>query len=69
MDWRLCACAISTSLARARIPTSPYSGVLAKFITQMLSGEQPTIFGDGKQSRDFTYIDNVGLRQFAGLPG
>jgi nucleoside-diphosphate-sugar epimerase len=40
-------------------PTSPYSGVLAKFITQMLKGEQPTIFGDGKQSRDFTYIDNV----------
>jgi UDP-glucose 4-epimerase len=40
-------------------PTSPYSGVLAKFITQMLSGEQPTIFGDGKQSRDFTYIENV----------
>lgn len=40
-------------------PTSQYSGVLAKFITQMLNGEQPTIFGDGKQSRDFTYIDNV----------
>jgi UDP-glucose 4-epimerase len=40
-------------------PTSPYSGVLAKFITQMLSGGQPTIFGDGKQSRDFTYIENV----------
>ena len=40
-------------------PTSPYSGVLAKFITQMLRGEQPTIFGDGTQSRDFTYIDNA----------
>jgi nucleoside-diphosphate-sugar epimerase len=40
-------------------PSSPYSGVLAKFITQMLSGQQPTIFGDGEQSRDFTYIDNV----------
>jgi nucleoside-diphosphate-sugar epimerase len=40
-------------------PTSPYSGVLAKFITQMLQGEQPTIFGDGEQSRDFTYIDNA----------
>jgi len=40
-------------------PSSPYSGVLAKFITQMLSGEQPTIFGDGEQSRDFTYIDNA----------
>lgn len=40
-------------------PTSFYSGVLAKFTTQMLRGEQPTIFGDGEQSRDFTYIENV----------
>jgi len=40
-------------------PSSPYSGVLAKFITTMLKGEQPTIFGDGEQSRDFTYIDNA----------
>ena len=40
-------------------PTSPYSGVLAKFITQMLKGESPTILGDGEQSRDFTYIDNA----------
>ncbi len=40
-------------------PTSPYSGVLAKFITLMLDGKQPTIFGDGEQSRDFTYIDNA----------
>src|SRR5436190_1271251 len=40
-------------------PSSPYSGVLAKFITQMLHGEQPTIHGDGEQSRDFTYIDNA----------
>jgi UDP-glucose 4-epimerase len=40
-------------------PTSPYSGVLAKFITSMLKSEEPTIFGDGEQSRDFTYIDNA----------
>jgi nucleoside-diphosphate-sugar epimerase len=40
-------------------PSSPYSGVLAKFITMMLRGEPPTIFGDGEQSRDFTYIDNA----------
>jgi nucleoside-diphosphate-sugar epimerase len=40
-------------------PSSPYSGVLAKFITQMLSGQRPTVFGDGEQSRDFTYIDNA----------
>lgn len=38
---------------------SPYSGVLAKFITAMLAGRKPTICGDGSQSRDFTFIDNV----------
>jgi nucleoside-diphosphate-sugar epimerase len=38
---------------------SPYSGVLAKFILQMLQGTRPTIFGSGEQARDFTYIDNV----------
>jgi UDP-glucose 4-epimerase len=40
-------------------PTSQYSGVLARFISQMTTGETPTIFGDGSTSRDFTYIDNV----------
>jgi UDP-glucose 4-epimerase len=40
-------------------PTSMYSGVLAIFISKMLAGEQPTIYGDGEQSRDFTFIDNV----------
>jgi UDP-glucose 4-epimerase len=40
-------------------PSSAYSGVLAKFSVQMLGGEQPTIFGDGETSRDFTYIDNA----------
>jgi nucleoside-diphosphate-sugar epimerase len=40
-------------------PSSPYSGVMAKFITQMLTGKAPTIFGDGTQSRDFTYVDNT----------
>ena len=38
---------------------SQYSAVLAKFITQMSRNESPTIFGDGEQSRDFTFIDNV----------
>ena len=38
---------------------SEYSAVLAKFISQMLAGEQPTIFGDGRQSRDFLYIENA----------
>jgi UDP-glucose 4-epimerase len=40
-------------------PSSQYSGVLAKFALQMLKAEPPTIFGDGTQSRDFTYIDNA----------
>ena len=40
-------------------PTSHYSGVLAIFCRRLLAGEQPTIYGDGEQSRDFTYIDNV----------
>ncbi len=40
-------------------PDSPYSGVLARFIQQMLRDEQPTIFGDGEQTRDFTYVENV----------
>jgi nucleoside-diphosphate-sugar epimerase len=40
-------------------PTSHYSGVMALFCRKMLAGEQPTIYGDGEQSRDFTYVDNV----------
>src|SRR6185369_5778503 len=40
-------------------PTSPYSGVLSLFISALLEGKRPTIFGDGEQSRDFTYVDNV----------
>ncbi|HVY60275.1 MAG TPA: NAD-dependent epimerase/dehydratase family protein, partial [Planctomycetota bacterium] len=40
-------------------PNSYYSGVIAKFIRMMLKGEPPTIRGDGTQSRDFTYVENV----------
>jgi UDP-N-acetylglucosamine/UDP-N-acetyl-alpha-D-glucosaminouronate 4-epimerase len=40
-------------------PGSPYSGVLSRFITAMLEGQPPTVFGDGEQSRDFTYVSNV----------
>ena len=40
-------------------PNSPYSAVIPLFVAALLSGKQPTIFGDGTQSRDFTYIDNV----------
>jgi nucleoside-diphosphate-sugar epimerase len=38
---------------------SPYSGVIAKFCTQALAGTTPTILGDGKQSRDFVYVENI----------
>jgi len=40
-------------------PTSIYSAVIPKFIDALLEGRPPVIFGDGEQSRDFTYIDNV----------
>jgi UDP-glucose 4-epimerase len=38
---------------------SPYSGVIARFCTAALEGQSPTIFGDGRQSRDFIYVENV----------
>jgi nucleoside-diphosphate-sugar epimerase len=40
-------------------PSSQYSGVISRFISALLSREPPVIYGDGEQSRDFTYIDNV----------
>lgn len=40
-------------------PRGPYAAVIPKFINTMLAGERPVIYGDGEQSRDFTYIDNV----------
>lgn len=40
-------------------PRSPYTGVLSKFIVAYLEGREPVIFGDGEQSRDFTYVANV----------
>jgi UDP-glucose 4-epimerase len=40
-------------------PKSPYSGVIALFIAAMLTGRAPRIDGDGRQSRDFTYVDNA----------
>lgn len=40
-------------------PSSPYSGVLAKFCTAYLEESQPVIFGDGEQTRDFTYVENA----------
>jgi len=40
-------------------PASMYSGVISRFIDALMTGQQPVIFGDGEQSRDFTYIANV----------
>src|ERR1044072_3472385 len=46
-------------LAPRQDPGSQYSGVVSRFISTLLSDERPVIYGDGEQSRDFTYIDNV----------
>lgn len=40
-------------------PSSPYSGIISLFMTALLDGKPPTIFGDGEQSRDFTYVEDV----------
>ncbi|MBQ3602217.1 MAG: SDR family oxidoreductase [Clostridia bacterium] len=44
---------------RRQSPDGAYAAVIPKFIKMLMNGEQPTINGDGKQSRDFTYIENV----------
>jgi UDP-N-acetylglucosamine 4-epimerase len=44
---------------RRQDPDGPYAAVIPRFIKQLLRGEAPTIYGDGRQSRDFTYIENV----------
>ena len=44
---------------RRQDPHGVYAAVIPKFIKQLMNNEQPVIYGDGKQSRDFTYIDNV----------
>ena len=44
---------------RRQDPDSAYAAVIPKFIKQLMNGEKPTINGDGRQSRDFTYIENI----------
>ena len=44
---------------RRQDPDGAYAAVIPKFLKQLLNGETPTINGDGKQSRDFTYVENV----------
>jgi UDP-glucose 4-epimerase len=48
-------------------PSSPYSGVISKFVTVMSQGERPTIYGDGHQTRDFTYVANVVAANLAAM--
>ena len=48
-------------------PFSQYAAAIPNFITRVLKGQAPIIFGDGEQSRDFTYVDNVVLANFLAL--
>ncbi len=63
--WSSCFALESISLRYFNVfgprqdPASPYSGVLSLFMTAILERRAPTIFGDGEQSRDFTFIDDV----------
>lgn len=52
-------------------PSSPYSGVISLFISALIDGRAPTIYGDGEQTRDFTYVANVvdGVLRAAGADG
>ncbi len=52
-------------------PSSPYSGVISVFATSLLNNRSPLIFGDGEQTRDFTYVTNVvdGVLRAAEAPG
>lgn len=52
-------------------PSSPYSGVISLFISALCEGRQPTIYGDGEQTRDFTYVANVvdGVLRACHAPG
>jgi nucleoside-diphosphate-sugar epimerase len=51
-------------------PGSPYSGVISLFATALIDGRRPTIYGDGEQTRDFTYVSNVvdGVLRAADVP-
>ena len=51
----------------AQDPSSEYSAVIPKFVSRLLAGHQLIVFGDGEQSRDFTYIDNVVEANLAAL--
>jgi UDP-glucose 4-epimerase len=48
-------------------PSSPYSGVISRFAAVMRQGERPVIYGDGRQTRDFTYVENVVAANLAAM--
>ena len=56
---RPCRCVTSTSSARGRIPKSQYAAAIPLFTTAILEDRPPVVYGDGEQSRDFTYVENV----------
>ena len=49
----------STSLVRVKTANSAYAAVIAAFAKAVIAGKPPVIYGDGEQTRDFTYVDNV----------
>ena len=57
--WAPCSLRFFNVYGPRQDPSSPYSGVLSLFMKHLLARTQPTIFGDGEQSRDFTYVEDV----------
>jgi UDP-glucose 4-epimerase len=56
---RGCSLRLTNVFGPRQDPSSPYSGVISLFISALMEGRQPTIYGDGGQTRDFTYVANV----------
>ena len=59
MDWKQFRCGISIFLVRARIPIRPIRACSPNSLRKCWRKEQPTIHGDGEQSRDFTFVENA----------
>ena len=57
--WRMLCLRYFNVFGPRQDPTSQYSGVLSRFMLAVIQGQPPVVYGDGEQSRDFTYIENV----------